>query len=101
MSFFRKFAQNLVAHIDRRAGRKRRPQLLLQFLEFIIETVIFIIAHDLLVFLLICAPGTVQEIHQFTHMFHFVIRLCLHTVYHFVFHILYLPFLPYFSYLIF
>ena len=66
--------EHLVAHVDRRAGGKRCSQLLLQPGQFVIQTVIFQIAHDLPVFLLVRTPGTVQKLCKFLHPLSFLIH---------------------------
>ena len=79
MPLLRQLAEHLISHINGRAGSKSRIQLLFQSLKFIIQLIIFIVAHDLSIFLLICPAGPVQQFHQLPHplllIFHFVLPM--------------------------
>ena len=88
MTLFRKIAEHFISHIDCRARRKSCSQLFLQLKQFIIETVVLIIAHDLLIFLLVSTACTVQYIYQFTHMRHLICCFIFHSVFCIIIHIL-------------
>ena len=69
MSFLRQGIHRFVADADRRASGQNHAGLFLQCLQFIIQTVIFHIGHDLGIFRIISLRGSAQQIRQFPHTF--------------------------------
>ena len=69
MLFFRQTVHRLISDFSGGAVRKDDPAGLFQILQFVIQTVIFQIAHDLPVFLVICLRRCQQPVRQFLHTF--------------------------------
>ena len=70
MPLFRQFLHGLIAHIHRRTVGQHNACFLLQLLQFIIQAVIFPVAHDFLVLGIIRPGGLIQNAHQIFDPFH-------------------------------
>ena len=64
MTFLGKLIHRFVAHIHRGAVRQGNTCLFFQFHQFIIELIIFIIAHDLPIFGIIALRSRIQLFYQ-------------------------------------
>ena len=67
MPLLRKFAEHFIPDINGRTGCKSCSQFLFQSQKFIVQFIVFVIAHNLRVFLLICTARTVEEFYQLLH----------------------------------
>ena len=64
MTFLGKLIHRFVAHIHRGAVRQGNTCLFFQFHQFIIELVVFVVAHDLLILGVIAFGSCIQLFYQ-------------------------------------